>query len=132
MFFWHFLKFGSLVFPQIAQDDSLEQCLTTSRGKTHEKNFGHPKLGPKSSSIVFLDITQDCSLRQYLTSSRAETSKKNLRSRLGPNRPKSGPKWGFPAFSSYLIKRGKILLNWYFISVDYIEFISSIIRCFLL
>ena len=37
--FFHFLKFGSLIFLYIAQDDGLEQCLTTSRNKTHEKNW---------------------------------------------------------------------------------------------
>ena len=45
--------------------------------------------------LVFLDIAQDSSLRQYLTSSRAETSKNVLCHKLGPNRPKSGPKWYF-------------------------------------
>ena len=38
-FFLHFIKFGSLIFLYIAQDDGLEQCLTTSRNKTHEKNW---------------------------------------------------------------------------------------------
>ena len=56
--------------------------------------------------------------------SRTETSKKKcLWSKLEPNRPKSGLKWGLPGFSSYFIKRGKILLKWYFLSVDYIEFL---------
>ena len=35
--FSHFLQFGSLVFLEIAQDDSLGQCLTSSRGKASEK-----------------------------------------------------------------------------------------------
>ena len=58
-FFCHFLKFGSLVFPEIAQNDSLEQFLTTIRGKTHEKNgkvkFGPngEKLGPKLGFFTF-------------------------------------------------------------------------------
>ena len=54
-------------------------------------------------------------------------------SESGSNGPKSGPKqgfwpfywvWmvGFPAFSFYFIKGGKILLNMYFVSGDYIEF----------
>ena len=38
--FCYFFKFGSLVYLEIAQDDSLEHDLTTSRGKTHEKNCG--------------------------------------------------------------------------------------------
>ena len=50
----------------------MEHCLTTSRGKTHGKNFGDAKLSPK----LGFDIAQDCSLGQCLTSSRAETLKK--------------------------------------------------------
>ena len=42
--FHHFLKFGLLVFLEILQDESSEQCLTTSRGTTH-KNGGGVKLG---------------------------------------------------------------------------------------
>ena len=36
----NFLEFGSLVFLEIAYNDSSQQCLTSSRSKTHEKNFG--------------------------------------------------------------------------------------------
>ena len=69
---------------EIAQCDSVEHCLTTSRGKIYEKKIGSAKLGPKLgflhflkvASLVFLDIAQDCCLGQCLTSSRAETSKK--------------------------------------------------------
>ena len=49
--FCHFLKFGSLDFLDIAYNDSLQQCIISSRGKTHEKNFWGPNLGqngPKS------------------------------------------------------------------------------------
>ena len=46
-FFCHFLRFGSLVCLGIAKDDSLEQCLTTSRRKTHEKNFCGTNVDPK-------------------------------------------------------------------------------------
>ena len=46
--FYHFLKFGSLVFPQIAHDVTLEQCLATSRGKTLKKILG-PKFWPSGS-----------------------------------------------------------------------------------
>ena len=38
--FCHFLKFGSLDFLEIAYNDSLEQCLNTSRGKTGKKKYG--------------------------------------------------------------------------------------------
>ena len=41
-FFCHFFKFSCLFSHLIPQSDSLEQFLTTSRGKTHEKNFGRP------------------------------------------------------------------------------------------
>ena len=51
--FCHFFKFGSLVFLEIAYSDSLQQCITSSRGKTHKKDWGgganlgqkRPKLG---------------------------------------------------------------------------------------
>ena len=33
----HFVQFGPYVFLKIAYNDSLRQCLTSSRGKTHEK-----------------------------------------------------------------------------------------------
>ena len=36
-FFCYFLKFGSLIFMEIAQEDSLEQCLTTSRDEPMKK-----------------------------------------------------------------------------------------------
>ena len=39
---------------EIALDDSLEHCLTTSRGKTQGKNLGGPSLGSKLGfSLIF-------------------------------------------------------------------------------
>ena len=35
-----FLKFGSLVFLEIACNDSLQQCLTSSKVRSTKKNFG--------------------------------------------------------------------------------------------
>ena len=35
--FGYLHEFGSYVFLEIAYDDSLRQCLTSSRGKIHEK-----------------------------------------------------------------------------------------------
>ena len=35
--FRYFVQFGPYVFLEIAYNDSLRQCLTSSRGKTHEK-----------------------------------------------------------------------------------------------
>ena len=40
-----FLKFSSLVFLEFACNDSLQQCLTSSRGKVHEKIFRPPNFG---------------------------------------------------------------------------------------
>ena len=38
--FLPFLKFGLLVFLEFTNNDSLQQYLTSSRGKINEKNFG--------------------------------------------------------------------------------------------
>ena len=38
--FCHFLKFGLLVFLEITYNDGLQQCLTSSRDKTHKNIFG--------------------------------------------------------------------------------------------
>ena len=54
--FGHFLKFGSLVFLEIAYNDSLQTCLTSSRDKTYAKEkFGPkgPKLGSKLGFLSF-------------------------------------------------------------------------------
>ena len=48
--FRYFLEFGWLVFHEIACNYSLEQCLTSSSGKTHKKILG-PKFGPKLDLI---------------------------------------------------------------------------------
>ena len=57
--FCHFLKCSSLVFLEIAYNDSLERCLTTGRGITREKKLweGGDKLGPK---LRFLPFSQGC------------------------------------------------------------------------
>ena len=55
--FCHFLKFSSLVFLEISYNDSLQQCLTPSGGKTHEKKLGvqiwakRAKIGPEISFL---------------------------------------------------------------------------------
>ena len=89
----HFLKFCSLVFLEITCNDSLQQCLTSSRGKTHEKIFWaqiwakEAKIGPetfffffchflKFGSLVFLEIAYKDSLRQCIRSSRGKTHEK--------------------------------------------------------
>ena len=43
--FCHFLEFKSLVFLEIAGNDSLQQCLTYSRNETHEKILLRSNLG---------------------------------------------------------------------------------------
>ena len=55
-FFFNFLKLVLLVFPEIAYDYGLEHYLTTSRGKSHEKNFWGPKLGPKLRFLPFVKV----------------------------------------------------------------------------
>ena len=61
VFFCHFLKFGSLVFLEIAYNDTLQQCLILSRSKIYEKNWG-PKFGAKGPKSVpklsFLPFSQ--------------------------------------------------------------------------
>ena len=89
LFFSLFFYFDSIVFLEITYDDSLEHCLTNSRGKPHGKISGAPNWVRnqgfchflKVASFVFLDIAQDCSLGQCLPSGRSKTSEK----RLGPN-----------------------------------------------
>ena len=49
--------FGSLLFLEIAYDDSLEHCLATNRDKTIKKIFWGLKLGLK---LVFLPFSQGC------------------------------------------------------------------------
>ena len=79
--------FGLLFFLEIAYEDSLQQCLTSSRGKTHEKHL-EPKFGPKGpksglklvsfrhilkyGSLVFLEISYNDSLQQCILSSRVK------------------------------------------------------------
>ena len=54
--FCHFVKFGLLVFLEIAYSDSFQQCIISSRVKTHKKNWGEkfgPKLGLKLGFLLF-------------------------------------------------------------------------------
>ena len=89
-----FLKFGSLVFLEIAYNDSFQQCLTSSRGKTHIKKLEAQiwaklaRIRSKIShflkfvSLVFLQIAYDGSLQQCLISSRSKSDEKTF---AGPN-----------------------------------------------
>ena len=44
---YHFLKLGWLVSLEIAFSDSLQPCVTSSRGKIHEKKIWGPSLGQR-------------------------------------------------------------------------------------
>ena len=52
-FFWHILKFRSLVFLGIAYSDSLQQCLKSIRGKTLKKKLGAQVLAKIRPEISF-------------------------------------------------------------------------------
>ena len=46
-------------FVWIAYNDSLQQCVTSNRGKTHKRNLGpkfRPKLCPKIGSALFFQV----------------------------------------------------------------------------
>ena len=114
--FCHFLKFGSLVFLQIALNYSVQQYMTSSRGRTQKKKFGDQiwaKTGQnwpqnqvfghflKFGSLVFLEIEYNDSLQQCMTSSRGKTHKKFGGTKFGSKRPKSGPNLGFLPFFKF-------------------------------
>ena len=109
--FCQFLQFVSLAFFEIAYNDSLQQCLTSSRGKIHEKKFRGPKLGPKLGfslfskvrfirlhqfSLAFFEIAYNNRLQQCLTSYRGEThEKKFFGTKFWPKRVKIRSKISF-------------------------------------
>ena len=118
-------KLGFLPFSQVwfisfswnSINGSLQQCLISSRRKTHKKflrpKFGsnEPKSGPrlvfchflKVGSLVFLEIPYNDSFQPCLISSTDKTckkkKKKHLRPKCGPNGLKSGSKLSFLLFS---------------------------------
>ena len=49
-FYCHFIKFGLLVFLEIAYNNSLEQFLTPARSKIYEKIFWGPNLGQRGQN----------------------------------------------------------------------------------
>ena len=53
--FYHFPKWDSLVFLEIACNDGLQQCLTPSRGKIHEKKF-EIQIWAKRAKIIHLKL----------------------------------------------------------------------------
>ena len=60
--FFHFVKFVSLIFFEIAYNDNLKQCLTSGRGTIYEKNCGtklcqnRPKWGPELGFLPFSQV----------------------------------------------------------------------------
>ena len=83
--------FRSLVFLAVAYSDSLQQCLTSSRSKTHVKRFWYPNLCQRGQNrqetsffchflkfvlAVFFKISDNNSWQQCLTSSRGKIQKK--------------------------------------------------------
>ena len=57
--FCHFVKFGLLVFLEIAYSDSFQQCIISSRVKTHKKNWGAKiwaKIGPETRFFAVFSI----------------------------------------------------------------------------
>ena len=64
--FRHFLEFGSLVFLEIVYSDSLQQCLTSTRGETYEKRFA-TQIGPnESKSDQTSQASQNYVFRNFL------------------------------------------------------------------
>ena len=113
--FCHFLRLGSLFFLKIAYSDNLQQCLTSSRGKIHEKSFWTQvwvesvKIGSKvkffaifSSLSVTFSIGQNDSQEPCLITSRGKTHTKKWEPKFGPNGPKLCPVLGFLLFSSLI------------------------------
>ena len=103
-----FSKFVSLVFIDIAFSDSLQKCLSTSRGKIYEKKNCSQiwsrgvKVGQNqmffaifSSLVHFFSYSN--SLQQHLTTSRGRIYEKNFGPKFGPQ--VLVPKLGFLPFS---------------------------------
>ena len=114
--FCHFLKLGSLVVLEIAHNDSLQQFLSSSTGKIHEKKFGAQiwakgtKIRPEirffaiSSSLVHqfsfkLHRMIAWNNLQLLVEVKSASTKKIEGPKFGSNGPISVPKLGFLLFS---------------------------------
>ena len=112
--FCYFLKFGSLIFFEIAHSDSLQQCLACSRGKIFEKILGPTlwskgaKIGPKIRFFaIFSSLLDQFSLKLHTVIAcnnvqhvvEVKSLKKFWALLCGPRGPKSVPKLGFLLFS---------------------------------
>ena len=116
--FHHFLKFGSLVFLKITQDKSLEQCLTTGRGKNHLKSLGTQNWPEIRFFTIFSSLHHQFSLILHRIAAwdnvyhLVELKPPKKKKMCGPNQDLTGPNYVFQHFLSYfIIKRGKILLE---------------------
>ena len=120
--FCHFLKFSSLIFLEITYNASLQQCLTSSRGKIQGKNVGvqiWAKISPETRFfafsrvwfIVFLEIAYNDNLQQCITSCGDKThNKKFLRTKFGLKLAKIEPNTRFSVF--YLVWLISFPWNW--------------------
>ena len=124
--FWHFLKFGSLFFLEIACNDSLQQCLIYSREKIDEKFFWGPNLGHrdqnlfqnqvfchflKFGSLVFLEIAYNDRLQHYVTCSRGKIYQKKIWAQIWSKGTKIRPKTRFFAIFSSLFHQFYLKLH---------------------
>ena len=105
--FKYFLKYCLLVFLEIVCSDSLQQCLTCSRGKTLEKNFGAQIQAENQIFWHFLKFdsldsqlsSYSDSLQQRLTTSRGRIYEKKIGPKFVTQVSKSVAKLGFLPFS---------------------------------
>ena len=96
--FLPFVKFSSLVFLEIIYNDSLQQCITSSWGKTHEKNWGGG--GGANLDQNRLKLCLEVGFLPCLTTSRVKTHKKGFGTQILAKHNKLGPKFlGILSFS---------------------------------
>ena len=118
---WDFPSLYHKFFFEIAYSGSLQQCLTPSRGKIHEKKLGAqiwgkrvkivPEIGFFSilssfDSLVFLEIAYNDCLQQFLTSSSGNTHDKSFRC------PNLGQNWAWNLFFYHFLKFIKKYIGW--------------------
>ena len=115
-FFWHFLKFGSLVFLEIEYNNSLQQCITPSRGDTHKKNLAvqiWAKTGQNQTQnqiffSIFSSLVHQISIKLHRMIAwdnvqiviEVKPAERNWGPEFGANRSKQGPNLGFLSFSN--------------------------------
>ena len=125
-FFCHFLKFGSIVFLEFTYNNSLQQFLTSSRSKIHEKKFWGPNLGQrdqnrvgkqvfchflKFGSLAFLEVACSDSLQQFLTSSGSKIHELFFWGLILAKKAKIGPETRFLAVFASLVHQFSLSFN---------------------